>query len=135
MAAKSATKRRNAPEISEKAAWRNVLAIAQRMRQRAGVPGAMRTDAQAIMEVAADMLDQLATGVHKNPPLTVLSLVNPPRGGKLMSDHLYTIEYVHKGNGKNYFHDFKRGTTMHAMPDGSIRISRPGAKVWGDYPE
>jgi hypothetical protein len=127
-------KARRNPAFSEKAAWRNVLETAQRIKDLAPRPSKQREHAQHIMEVAADMLDQLATGVHKNPPLTVLSLVNPPRGGKLVSDQLYVIEYKHKENGKNYFHDFRKGTQMLALPDGSILIRRPGARVWGDFP-
>ncbi len=128
--------KRNAPVLSEKDAWRAVLQIASSIRNTSGPSSlvANKTKALKLMEIASDMLDQLASGVHRNPPLTVLSLMNPPKGGKLMSDQLYEIRYKHKGNGKDYYHDFKRGTQMLAMPDGSICIRRPGAKVWGDYP-
>ncbi len=130
--ARRAKGKRNAPQVSEKAAWRNVLSIAQRIKDRS-TRADVRQGAGEMMEIAADMLDQLASGVHTNPPLTVFSMVNPPKGGVLMSDHLYTIEYRHQQNGKNYYHDFRKGTRMHAMPDGTIRISRPGARVWGEF--
>ncbi len=130
--------KRNAPR-SEKAAWLMVKEIANDVAKMAR-GSASRIDAGKLAMAADDliaeadtMLAQLKSGLHENSPLTVFSLANPPRGAKLMSDHLFTIEYKHKANRKNYFHDFKPGTMMHAMPDGSIRISRPGARVWGEF--
>ncbi len=70
---------------------------------------------------------------RKNPPLTVFALANPPRRQQF-SARLYTIEYRHKGNGKDYYHNFKPGTQMYALPNGDVLIHRPGAKVWGDFP-
>lgn len=129
--------RRNASSESEREAWEDVGEWAAQALQRLGgrADSVTKNLLNAIIAKEEKMTAQLRDVGHVNPPLTVFSLVNPPtRGAQLMSDRLYTIEYKHKGNGKNYFHDFKKGTLMHALPDGSIRISRPGAKVWGDYP-
>lgn len=135
------TKRRNAPARSERAAWKEVHDISIDIRRIATGParlidaGKIAHYARELQALADRMTDQLADGIHANPPLTVFSLANPPRrGGQLMSRRLYTIEYKHAGNGKDYYHDFKPGTQMIAEPDGSIVIRRPGSRVWVDLP-
>jgi hypothetical protein len=46
------------------------------------------------------------------------------------------LRYRHAGDGKYYQHDFERsGTRLTAQPDGSLRISNPTARLWGDYGE
>ena len=88
-----------------------------------------------LVDLSLTMQRQVEAGHHENPPLSVFAVANPPRVGTIISEHLYTIEYRHQHNGKDYYHNFRRGTEMRAMPDGSISIRRPGAKVWADLPE
>jgi hypothetical protein len=58
---------------------------------------------------------------------------NPGRGKKtkgstILSSHALGVEYVHGENGLNYRHDFARGVTIEALPDGSVRMFRPDGK-------
>jgi len=69
---------------------------------------------------------------RRNPPLTVFAL-NAPKG-VIVSDRLHTIEYFHKQKKKNYYHDFRPGTQMIALPSGDVLLHRPGGRVWEDLP-
>lgn len=129
--------KRNAPEHSERIAWEHVHNKARQVLDTLNPRSVEGRAVQSILGTADVMLGQLAKGIHANPPLTVFSLANPPHGRgapQLMSRHLYTIEYRHAKNGKDYYHDFKPGTQMLAQSDGSVLIRRPGAKVWVDLP-
>lgn len=42
---------------------------------------------------------------HRNPPGAILALVNPAQ--RLIAQAVYSIEYKHKDDGKNYRHDFE----------------------------
>lgn len=50
------------------------------------------------------------------------------RGSKLLSSNALAVEYVHTDNRQNYRHDFHRGVTIEALPDGSVRMFRPDGK-------
>ena len=42
------------------------------------------------------------------------------------------IQYEHDEDGVDYEHKFGRNVAMQAMPDGSLRIYKPGSTVWSD---
>lgn len=50
------------------------------------------------------------------------------KGSTLLSSKALAVEYVHTDNHQNYRHDFQRGVTIEALPDGSVRMFRPDGK-------
>lgn len=90
----------------------------------------------------------MARRVRKNPLL--MTMGNP---GQLMGTDVLAVVYRHKDDGKLYCHGFGdadivlrsngdkltisalkewTGVKMYALPDGSIRIVKPGGRVWED---
>jgi len=58
---------------------------------------------------------------------------NPPAKGKIFSNNVEKIYYIHAENGKPYVHKFKRGVRMEALNDGSVRLSHPSKDgIWTD---
>lgn len=67
-----------------------------------------------------------------NPPLAVFA--NPSKGGELLSDRAFALEYRHAADGKAYRHDFKTGVRIECMPDGSVRLYRMDRKpIFGEF--
>lgn len=126
-------------ERSEKAAWRKVLSIAESLPRN--------SDRIALMELAADMLDQVAQGIHtnprrvrSNPPLVLWA--NPGAQVRLqidepLSDRAYEVGYRHLEDGKDYKHKFAEGVSIFsAFMDQQkvLLIFRPdGRAVWKDF--
>lgn len=42
------------------------------------------------------------------------------------------VRYIHDDDGEPYKHEFRPGVKMEALPDGSLRIYKPGSRVWSD---
>jgi hypothetical protein len=67
------------------------------------------------------------------PAPAVWIFANPQRGkrtkgSRILSRRALAAEYVHTENGQNYRHDFQRGVTIEALPDGSVRMFRADGK-------
>lgn len=89
-----------------------------------------------IETLALEMVNQVADGVHKNPPLTIFAL-NPPAkipSAAIMSRRVIGVEYVHAGDRQKYRHDCAVGVEMIADPSGAIILRRPdGREVWREF--
>jgi len=108
------------------------------------------------MEIAADMLDQVAVGVHtnprrrtarQNPALAIWG--NPGRTVPVqmdqeLSERALRIYYKHVDDGEEYEHPFSRGVTVYTVLIGDrattrhqvrgVLLYRPdGRNLWDDY--
>jgi hypothetical protein len=88
--------------LSERAAWMRVSGFAQDMDSNAGIThtvGSLRAElrryAIELRRMARVMLEQLDSGVHKNP-----------RGRVKVASHVQAIAYVHAKDGDKYVHGF-----------------------------
>lgn len=117
---------------SEGRAWRDVQSFAAQLK------GSIHDDTRAIGrqldKLARDMRAQLLEGTHQNPALMIVG--NPPKRGKNdWSKRVYSIQYKHLQDGKDYEHDFEPGTCLRANADGSVTIYRSdGRPVWEEFP-
>ena len=131
---------------SEKEAWRKVLSVA------ATLPLGGKRD--ALMELAADMLDQVAQGVHTNPRFAknpgLVIWPNPPGGARRnplpatsvraeekLSPRVYEIGYKHEEDGQKYKHEFAPGVEMWLVMMGGrqavVVFGTHGQDVFGDF--
>ena len=106
----------------------------------------MQEPAQQIMEIAADMLDQVAVGVHRNPPRkkfkanpALVIWPNPPHDlslGRKFGNEVYSIRYKHV-DGENYQHDFEPDVQLWKARigghDGVIIIGAHGQPITGEF--
>jgi len=94
--------------------------------------GNAKRDREELVNLAKNMLAQLATGRHENPLVGILG--NPPRGRQLAS-RVYRIEYRHaQGRHHNYQHAFGPGTVAYCLPDGTILLRHTrGKRLWKDF--
>ncbi len=44
----------------------------------------------------------------------------------------HQLKYQHRGDGKNYRHEFGGAVVVQALDDGSLRIYHPSRKLWVD---
>ncbi len=127
---------------SEKSAWREVLAIAHRLKEQCGGSAPRR-----LMELAADMLDQLGAGVHtnparrKNPALAIWGNPGKTVTAKVdqdLSHRAIALSYKHVDDDNDYEHDFARGVHVVTVesPSGlrGVLLYRPdGRNLWDDF--
>lgn len=159
---------RRAEGYSESRAWREVRqltdAIEKAFRRvneildnRRGGPAFSMSEYQNIVHVhdglerlkrLADMMArQLERGVHKNPPLVLVT--NPPSDrhkfvgmritlvGQLSQD-VHSVAYTHIDDGVDYRHDFERRTDLLAgeTPSGQrvlVLLNPDGMAVWDRF--
>lgn len=62
----------------------------------------------------------MANRAGRNPPLATFG--NPP---PVISKEVTRIEYVHSGNGKRYFHDFKPPVRMRVVNGRTVELFHP----------
>lgn len=122
---------------SETAAWREVQDAAAELKDSRFEH--IASVGRQLDQLAREMRAQLVEGVHENPALMIVG--NPPRRRSRSnprsdwSDRVYAIQYRHKGDGRDYEHDFERGVSLRANEDGSVTLYRKdGRPVWEEFP-
>lgn len=69
---------------------------------------------------------------RKNPVLAIMG--NPAPRMRVFSGNVHSIAYTHRGDGKDYRHDFAGGVHMAALADGTVLIYHPqGLPVWREF--
>lgn len=141
------------PAYSEHDAWATTLDLAEATRAalRNGDAVAAFNQVKRVEQIANAMIEQLARGVHKNPPLLVLG--NPPRkrrGGSHVTDQwidyvgplglIDSFKYRHETRGLRE-HEFELKdthiwcvTTGYGERRAFLIENDHGAPVWDDIP-
>ena len=103
---------------SETFAWREVARLARKARS-GDHPIAT---CEAIIRIADAMVNQVAQGIHANPPLLVFA--NPRAGnGTVMSHSVLAVLYVHTDDDEQYVHGFGNAELdLDTAPDGTVTI-------------
>jgi hypothetical protein len=103
---------------------------------------------EEVMYLLESLMGQAKRGVHRNPPLILLS--NPPmqyrgpRGGHgplkfldVISEEAHAILYRHAEDGKPYRHDFERPTHLIAVERNGkhdvLITSADNEPIWQDF--
>lgn len=70
---------------------------------------------------------------RRNPALVVMGA--NPRRGELIGTTVerLTIRYKHAADGQHYYHHTQAGVRIQALPDGSLRLTHPTRRLWGEY--
>lgn len=100
-----------------------------------GVPRKALSEGRAIDEIIGDLQSgRTRTAINKLRILRRLTAAgyhkNPPDAESVFGKQVLAVEYIHSGDGKPYRHDFGKGVTLSANPDGSLRIAHATRRVW-----
>ncbi len=87
-----------------------------------------------LMALSVEMRDQVAKGIHRNPPIVLYG--NPPAGRRYVtpypgqmsatllarvSERVYELRYRHIENGKDYRHQFAAGVELDVIDRDGVR--------------